>query len=148
MPGLYSQCVANIRVVLCSTFLPDQVYVIPRPCNFTSGKHKFIYLFIHIFKVTDCKSIYSVACIRLDVLLNLHSSSKEFAQSAQHTIIQSANSIFDWVQYCTATSITSSVAFSKSIPPNAHISHPFSENSVRNICENEVQFTILTVQGP
>jgi hypothetical protein len=95
MPGLYSQCVANIRVVLCSTFLLDQVYVIPRPCNFTSGMHKFIYLFIHIFKVTDCKSIYSVACIRLDVLLNLHSSSKEFAQSAQHTIIQSANSIFD-----------------------------------------------------
>ncbi len=63
MPGLYTQYVAKIRVVLCSIFLLDQVYVIPRPFNFTSGMHKFIYLFIHIFKVTDCKPIYSVACV-------------------------------------------------------------------------------------
>jgi hypothetical protein len=89
MPGLYSQYIAKIRVVLCSTFLLDQVYVMPRLFHFTSGMHKFIYLFIHIFKVTDCKSIHPVACIRLDVLLNLQSSSKEFAQSAQHTIIYS-----------------------------------------------------------
>ncbi len=58
MPGLYSQYVAKIRVLLCSIFLLDQVYVIPRRLGCIN-----FYLFIYTYLQSDRLQVDLLCCV-------------------------------------------------------------------------------------